>query len=60
VTVARYRTPAGRDIQNQGIAPDLELGEEEPLTPGDAEDGWLRAAERELRLQLIPSAGAAA
>lgn len=41
VTVARYLTPAGHDIQNQGIAPDTVLGEPEPLDPGGAGDGWL-------------------
>jgi carboxyl-terminal processing protease len=45
VTVARYLTPSGRDIQNQGIEPDLLLAEPEPLNPGGADDTWLDQAE---------------
>lgn len=52
VTVARYLTPAGRDIQNQGINPDLNLSGAEPLNPGDDDDGWLEQAERLLVQQL--------
>ena len=44
VTVARYVTPSGRDIQNLGIEPDQLLGEPEPLNPGGADDDWLDAA----------------
>ena len=44
VTVARYLTPSGRDIQHQGIAPDLVLPEPEPLDPGGEADSWLDAA----------------
>ena len=44
VTVARYVTPSGRDIQNQGIEPDRRLAEPEPLNPGGEGDGWLEAA----------------
>jgi carboxyl-terminal processing protease len=46
VTVARYLTPAGHDIQHQGIAPDVGLAEPEPLDPGGAGDGWLAEAAR--------------
>ncbi|MFO7629447.1 MAG: S41 family peptidase [Prochlorococcaceae cyanobacterium] len=53
VTVARYRTPGGRDIQNQGIAPDQELPQPEPLAPGQEGDTWLQQAELWLRNQLI-------
>jgi carboxyl-terminal processing protease len=48
VTVARYETPGGRDIQNQGIAPDMEPAEAEPLDPGGDDDPWLRAALEQL------------
>ena len=44
VTVARYVTPSGRDIQNLGIEPDLELPAPEPLDPGGKGDTWLDAA----------------
>ena len=52
VTVARYLTPGGRDIQNQGISPDVALSGTEPLNPGDDDDGWLEQAERLLVQQL--------
>ena len=54
VTVARYLTPSGRDIQNQGIAPDLPLEAPEPLSPGGPEDTWLEQATRLLVQQLAP------
>jgi carboxyl-terminal processing protease len=59
VTVARYLTPAGHDIQHQGIAPDLELAGPEPLDPGGAGDTWLEAAARSLagRLEGRDAAG---
>jgi len=44
VTVARYLTPSGRDIQNQGIEPDRRLASPEPLNPGGKEDSWLEEA----------------
>ena len=44
VTVARYLTPSGRDIQNQGIDPDLTLDPPEPLNPGGEGDRWLEQA----------------
>jgi carboxyl-terminal processing protease len=44
VTVARYVTPSGRDIQNQGIVPDRELAPPEPLEPGGQGDRWLELA----------------
>jgi carboxyl-terminal processing protease len=50
--VARYLTPGGRDIQNQGISPDVALSGAEPLNPGDDDDGWLEQAERLLVQQL--------
>jgi carboxyl-terminal processing protease len=46
VTVAKYLTPDGQDIQNQGIVPDLTLAGEEPLNPGGQGDGWLSQATR--------------
>ncbi len=55
VTVARYVTPSGRDIQNQGIAPDRLLPEPEPLNPGGADDHWLELAAEQL-LQELPTA----
>jgi carboxyl-terminal processing protease len=45
VTVARYLTPGGRDIQNLGIEPDLPLQGPEPLNPGGADDPWMTQAE---------------
>jgi carboxyl-terminal processing protease len=44
VTVARYLTPSGRDIQNQGIEPDLRLPQPEPLEPDGERDTWLQDA----------------
>jgi carboxyl-terminal processing protease len=44
VTVARYVTPSGRDIQDQGIEPDQLLTTPEPLNPGGDNDGWLEQA----------------
>ena len=44
VTVARYLTPNGRDIQHQGIEPDLCLEGPEPLNPGGDGDRWLEQA----------------
>ena len=52
VTVARYLTPAGHDIQHQGIAPDIALAEPEPLDPGGAGDHWLQEAARLLAQRL--------
>ena len=58
VTVARYLTPGGRDIQNQGIGPDVSLSGAEPLNPGGEDDGWLEQAERLLVQQLDQGSGA--
>ena len=58
VTVARYLTPSGRDIQNQGIEPDQPLAEPEPLNPGGDNDGWLAQAEA-LLVRAIETAAAA-
>ena len=44
VTVARYLTPSGRHIQNQGIEPDLPLPDPQPLNPGGDGDSWLEQA----------------
>ncbi|MFM7514070.1 MAG: S41 family peptidase, partial [Cyanobium sp.] len=44
VTVARYLTPSGRDIQNQGIEPDVSLPQPEPLEPDGEGDSWLQEA----------------
>ena len=44
VTVARYLTPSGRDIQNQGIEPDMLLPQPEPLEPDGDGDTWRQAA----------------
>ncbi len=52
VTVARYLTPSGRDIQNQGIEPDLTLPQPEPLDPGGDGDSWLEQASRLLANRL--------
>jgi len=57
VTVARYLTPSGRDIQNQGIEPDLTLAAPEPLNPGGDNDAWLEQAEG-LLVQTIETAAA--
>ncbi len=45
VTVARYVTPGGRNIQDLGIEPDQPLQGPEPLNPGGADDPWLAQAE---------------
>jgi len=52
VTVARYLTPGGRDIQNEGIEPDVTLAEPEPLNPGGDGDSWLQQAGRLLAAEL--------
>jgi carboxyl-terminal processing protease len=54
VTVARYLTPSGRDIQNQGIEPNTQFAEPEPLNPGGRDDTWLKQAEQLLLQQLEP------
>jgi carboxyl-terminal processing protease len=53
VTVARYVTPGGRDIQNLGIEPDRELQGPEPLNPGGADDPWLAQAEDLLVARIL-------
>ncbi|MBV2351393.1 PDZ domain-containing protein [Synechococcus sp. HK05] len=55
VTVARYVTPSGRDIQNLGIEPDQRLPEPEPLDPGGTGDAWLSQALDQLQRQLEPT-----
>jgi len=55
VTVARYVTPSGHDIQHQGIRPDLALDGSEPLNPGGDDDSWLAQAQRLLVEQLESS-----
>jgi carboxyl-terminal processing protease len=58
VTVARYLTPSGRDIQNQGIEPEHLLTPPEPLNPGGDGDTWLDQATRLLAGSLPgPRAG---
>jgi len=57
VTVARYLTPSGRDIQNLGIAPDLPLEQPEPLNPGSRDDTWLAQAEALLVQQIKQNPG---
>ncbi len=57
VTVARYLTPSGRDIQNLGIEPDLQLPDPEPLNPGGDDDSWLEQAET-LLVKTIEAAAA--
>ncbi len=56
VTVARYLTPSGRDIQDLGIEPDQLLAGPEPLNPGSDDDAWLELAERRL-VQLLEERG---
>jgi carboxyl-terminal processing protease len=60
VTVARYLTPNGRDIQNQGIDPDLLLPAPEPLNPGGEGDSWLDQAARLMAADLPEAASTAA
>ncbi|MBU6354775.1 MAG: peptidase S41, partial [Cyanobacteria bacterium REEB498] len=60
VTVARYVTPSGRDIQNLGIEPDQPLPEPEPLDPGGDGDSWLQLAAAALVEQLEATPGATA
>ena len=60
VTVARYVTPSGRDIQNLGIEPDQPLPEPEPLDPGGDNDRWLQLAATALVQQLEATQGQAA
>jgi carboxyl-terminal processing protease len=52
ITVARYVTPSGRDIQNLGIEPDRLLTDPEPLNPGGEGDAWLLEAQRVLNTQI--------
>lgn len=52
ITVARYVTPRGRDIQDQGIEPDLLLEPPEPREPGGRGDGWLLQAAARLAREL--------
>jgi carboxyl-terminal processing protease len=52
VTVARYLTPSGRDIQNEGIEPDVTLSAPEPLNPGGDGDSWMDEAGRLLASEL--------
>jgi carboxyl-terminal processing protease len=52
VTVARYQTPSGRDIQDSGIVPNQLLADPQPLTPGGEDDHWLGDGERALLRQL--------
>ena len=60
VTVARYLTPSGRDIQNLGIEPDGPLAAPEPLNPGGDQDSWLeQALDRQANLLETASANAA-
>lgn len=59
ITVARYLTPSGRDIQNQGIEPDHPLPPPEPLNPGGDGDDWLDQASDLLVKQLAPAAAQA-
>jgi carboxyl-terminal processing protease len=60
VTVARYLTPSGRDIQNLGIEPDGPLAAPEPLNPGGDQDSWLeQALDRQANLLELASANAA-
>jgi len=55
VTVARYVTPSGRAIQGEGLVPDVELVQPEPLNPGGESDAWLEQAQRLLVDQLEAS-----
>lgn len=57
VSVARYRTPLGREIQSMGLTPDHSLPQPEPLTPGGKNDTWLGEAQRLLIEQLGPGTG---
>ena len=60
VTVARYLTPSGRDIQNLGIEPDGPLAAPEPLNPGGDQDSWLeQALDRQANLLETAIANAA-
>ncbi len=52
VTVARYVTPSGRDIQSLGITPDQVLSGPEPLNPGGEGDTWLDEAVARLAGEL--------
>jgi len=54
ITVARYVTPRGRDIQDQGIEPDLLLEPPEPREPGGRDDAWLLQAAARLATELEP------
>jgi len=58
VSVARYRTPLGREIQFIGLTPDQPLPQPEPLTPGATGDTWLTQAQLLLIEQLSPVTGA--
>lgn len=57
VTVARYLTPSGRDIQHLGISPDHRLSSPEPLNPGGEGDDWLDQTTDLLVTQLEAARG---
>lgn len=56
VTVARYLTPAGRDIQHLGIEPDQRLSGPEPLNPGGDDDNWIEQTLQQLVERLDSTA----
>ena len=58
VTVARYLTPAGHNIQGAGIEPDMLLEPPEPLNPGGPDDTWLEQAQQLLAAELDRKAAA--
>ena len=55
VTVAGYVTPSGHDIQGEGIAPDRQLSDPEPLAPGAEGDRWISEAEQWMEALLEQS-----
>jgi len=60
VTVAGYVTPNGHDIQGEGIAPDRQLSDPEPLAPGGDGDRWISEAEQWMEALLEQSPDPAA
>lgn len=59
LTIARYYTPNGREIQTQGITPDIEIKQELPSQKDPAEKQRRLVKEKDLKNHLEPEGGEA-